>query len=218
MSIALHCSFLVFIYLYSSPAYSHSESTITLNLNMLSSGGGAARVEEHNSSVKTVSVVKKIHHTMTLPEKNKSNSIKQKTVVHKMTGTTLSNTMGGITENNNGAQPGSGNGSGAGTGHGMGSGYGIASTNALDHTPSLVQFKNPEYPIEARKEGIQGIVVLKVLIEPDGKIKDVRIIQSIPQLDRAAVDAVRAWRFTAITSHGNPVYVWMIIPIRFRLK
>ena len=76
----------------------------------------------------------------------------------------------------------------------------------------------PVYPPEAMKAGIQGTVVLSVLVGKDGLVKDTRVTTSIPALDAAATDAVRKWVFKPAKNDGKPVAVWVSIPIKFTLR
>lgn len=51
----------------------------------------------------------------------------------------------------------------------------------------------------------------------DGTVSDTRITGSIPELDAAAAQAVRQWRFKPAQSKGQPVAVWVAVPIKFSL-
>ena len=77
---------------------------------------------------------------------------------------------------------------------------------------------NPVYPPEANEARVQGVVILEVLIGPDGKVENSRILRSIPMLDQAATDAVRQWEFTPTLLNGNPVKVVMTVTVNFTLQ
>jgi periplasmic protein TonB len=65
----------------------------------------------------------------------------------------------------------------------------------------------PEYPPVSRRLGEQGTVILEVMVEPNGRASDVKIIQSsgFPRLDEAAVNGVKAsYRFAPGTLDGKP--------------
>ena len=83
--------------------------------------------------------------------------------------------------------------------------------------PRLLKRVNPIYPQEAQDAHIQGIVVLEARIETDGKISDVRVIDSIPELDDAAIEAVKQWEYEPALLNGQRVPVAMRITIRFTL-
>jgi TonB family protein len=79
----------------------------------------------------------------------------------------------------------------------------------------------PVYPEEARKAGVQGRVVLEVLVKADGSVVGVVVKESVagyPELERKAIEAVREWRFQPATINGNPVDSSVDIPIEFRLE
>ena len=61
--------------------------------------------------------------------------------------------------------------------------------------PGLLHRREPEYPIEAARNGITGYIVVDFVIAESGEVRDARIAHSVPELDRAALAAVREWRF-----------------------
>jgi TonB family protein len=73
------------------------------------------------------------------------------------------------------------------------------------------------YPAAELKAGVQGVVICDLLIGPDGKVKDVRVLRSIPVLDQAAVDAVRQWEFTPTLLNGNPIPVIVTVSVNFTI-
>ena len=78
----------------------------------------------------------------------------------------------------------------------------------------LVDVK-PEYPEDARSAGIHGVVILDIVIGEDGSVIEARVIRSIPELDQAAIDAVRQWRFEPTLLNGEPVEVEMNVTVNF---
>jgi len=86
--------------------------------------------------------------------------------------------------------------------------------------PKPLSYSIPKYPDEAKKAGIEGTTLVKMLIDTDGSVIDVKVLESsgcLP-LDRAALDA--AWRslFTPAIQNGVPVRVWVSRPFMFRLN
>jgi len=78
----------------------------------------------------------------------------------------------------------------------------------------------PPYPLVARRLGKEGVVLLEVLVAPDGRAADVRMIRSsgFAPLDESAVTTVRErWRFVPARRDGLPVESRVTVPIRFRL-
>lgn len=78
-----------------------------------------------------------------------------------------------------------------------------------------------EYPEMARRAGVEGRVSIKVLIGKDGRPKPGRTIveeTASELLNPAAVKAIMAQVFPPATQNGQPVEVWVVIPIVFRLR
>jgi len=84
--------------------------------------------------------------------------------------------------------------------------------------PKLVKMISPVYPEEARKAGLQGVVILAARIDTDGRVKDVKILRSIPQLDQAAVDALKQWVYEPLLKGGKPAEAVFNVTVRFQLK
>lgn len=78
----------------------------------------------------------------------------------------------------------------------------------------------PGYPASARRLGIQGVALLKVHVLIDGRVGDVVVQETAghPDLDQAAADAVRRWRFDPARRGEDPVAMWVLLPVEFRLK
>jgi periplasmic protein TonB len=115
------------------------------------------------------------------------------------------------------AGPGSG-GEGGGTGGGVGAGDQVYAT--VEHPPVPISRILPEYPGAARSQGVEGEVVLRAIVDQRGAVeRDVVVVQSIPMLDRAAIEALRQWRFEPGRDGGNhAVRVVIEVPLRFRLR
>ena len=84
--------------------------------------------------------------------------------------------------------------------------------------PTRVKAVPPVYPPAARQGRTQGVVILEAVIGIDGKVKNTKIVKSIPMLDAAAVDAVKKWEYqpTLIAGQATPVIV--TIPVNFKLN
>jgi periplasmic protein TonB len=106
-----------------------------------------------------------------------------------------------------------GAGTGAGDGRGDGGGGSGFAQVAYAYTPK------PEYPDRARIEGWEGIVLLRVLVDEDGKPKSVGLNRSsgFESLDHAAVETVRRWRFSPARYRERRIESWVKIPVVFRL-
>ena len=86
-----------------------------------------------------------------------------------------------------------------------------------DQPPRPLSTPKPVYPHEAFAKKIEGIVTLEILIDERGRVAEARVLNSIPLLDQAALDAVRAWRFQPATRAGRPVAALARAPITFRI-
>ena len=64
----------------------------------------------------------------------------------------------------------------------------------------------------------QGVVILEVVIGPDGRVDRVAVLRAIPLLDQAAMDAVKEWEFTPTLLNGAPVPVIMTVTVNFSLQ
>ncbi len=78
----------------------------------------------------------------------------------------------------------------------------------------------PPYPSAPRRLGIQGTTMLRVHVLADGRIGDVLVEHSAghPDLDQAAMEAVRRWRFEPARRGADAVAMWVLLPVEFRLR
>lgn len=84
--------------------------------------------------------------------------------------------------------------------------------------PKKVFDVKPAYPEAALREKISGIVILECIIDTTGAVRDVKVLRSVVQLDQAALDAVRQWRFTPTMMNGTPVEVIMTTTVNFTVS
>ncbi len=80
----------------------------------------------------------------------------------------------------------------------------------------LLQPVNPPYPEAAKAGGQRGTVVLEVLIGRDGTVEDAKFFQGSLVFARAAIDAVKQWRFKPYTLNGRVVSVHSVITLNFK--
>ncbi len=83
--------------------------------------------------------------------------------------------------------------------------------------PTLIKKVDPIYPAEARKNGVQGVVILEAKIDESGRVIDVMILRSVPQLNQAAVDALKQWVYEPMKIDGKPTKVFFTVTVRFQL-
>jgi TonB family protein len=82
----------------------------------------------------------------------------------------------------------------------------------------LLSAPKPEYPPDLEEKGIEGTVLLNAIIGMEGTVLDIRVInEPNPELERAALDAVRKWRYLPTLLNGEPVEVVTTITVNFRL-
>lgn len=78
----------------------------------------------------------------------------------------------------------------------------------------------PNYPLAARRAGYEGKVIVKALIQTDGSAERVEVKKSsgYELLDRAALEAVKTWRFVPAKRGKEPIVEWVDIPWIFKLE
>ncbi|MCK4256432.1 energy transducer TonB, partial [candidate division WOR-3 bacterium] len=88
-----------------------------------------------------------------------------------------------------------------------------------DTEPELVYMTKPEYPKMGIQAGIEGVVLLKLHLDTTGYVIDIKVVKSLNSVfDEAAVKAARTWRFTPAKQRDKPVRVWLVYPVRFKLR
>jgi len=85
--------------------------------------------------------------------------------------------------------------------------------------PEVIEKVNPKYPDEARKAGIMGQVWVETVINENGTVDDIEVVESPDELlSKAAVEAIRQWTFEPALCDGRPVGVYYHLTIKFSLK
>jgi len=80
----------------------------------------------------------------------------------------------------------------------------------------LVHRVEPAYPAEARQQGVQGVIALDVIIGRDGSVLSMRPLNGPEVLARAAMDALRWWKFQPYLVNGNPAVVESRMAVEFK--
>jgi protein TonB len=88
----------------------------------------------------------------------------------------------------------------------------------VEEKPVVIKLVQPLYPEIARKAGVEGTVVIKVLIDKKGLVEKAEIFKSIPVLDDAALQAALKCEFKPAKQRDKFVKVWMAIPFKFKLQ
>lgn len=81
--------------------------------------------------------------------------------------------------------------------------------------PVKIRDVRPVYPADARAARVKGVVIIEARIGVDGGIEEAYILKSIPELDQAALDAVKQWKFVPTLLNGQPTPVIMAVTITF---
>jgi protein TonB len=89
----------------------------------------------------------------------------------------------------------------------------------LDQPPQPVAKIPPVYPYRAREQGTEGVVQVKLLVNPDGTVGQVVILDARPPglFEEAVMKSVSKWRFEPGVIEGQPVTAWVVTNIRFTL-
>jgi protein TonB len=116
-------------------------------------------------------------------------------------------------------------GSGAAAVRGAGGSSGAGAPSAAEgggtlSPPRALAAAPPRYPDSARRSGAEGETLLRVHVRADGSVGQVLLDRSSghPDLDTAASEAVRLWRFDPARRGPRPVDVWILLPVRFTLS
>lgn len=88
----------------------------------------------------------------------------------------------------------------------------------LSTPPILISKSDPIYPAGARSQRIEGVVVVRLRIDKEGRVKKADIVEGDPLLTQAAVDAVVQWRYKPGTLGGAPIESEVIANINFSLR
>jgi TonB family protein len=81
----------------------------------------------------------------------------------------------------------------------------------------LVNIVRPEYPADAKDQSIQGVVLLKVIIDKEGNIDNTQLVSGHPLLAPAAIEAVKQWKYKPYLLNGNPIEVESQVTVNFTL-
>ncbi|WP_256216443.1 energy transducer TonB [Nitrosomonas ureae] len=99
-------------------------------------------------------------------------------------------------------------------------GNAVMTADLVDIPPKPIARGSFKYPPTAKRNGIKGYVVLSVLVEADGSVNQVQVLESSPSgiFDAAALQGIRAWHFEPAKYKGDTVRVWAKQKIRFDLS
>ena len=85
----------------------------------------------------------------------------------------------------------------------------------------MITKTKPVYPELARKASIEGVVYLDILVDKEGKVRDIQVLKGSGTnvgFEESAVQAVKQWTFSPAIQNGKPVACWLTQPIKFQVK
>ena len=93
-------------------------------------------------------------------------------------------------------------------------------SDTVDESPRARTQTPIRFPPSMRKKGIEGYVLLSLLVDKTGNVQEARVLESDPPgvFDNAAVEGVRGWQFEPGQYKGEPVRTWVQQRIAFRLR
>lgn len=96
-------------------------------------------------------------------------------------------------------------------------------SNARKVTPDVAQSLiekrvAPTYPPLARQARIQGTVILDIIINQAGDVKDLKLVSGHPMLAPAAIEAVKQWKYRPYEENGEPLEIQTTVQVNFTLS
>lgn len=82
-------------------------------------------------------------------------------------------------------------------------------------TPALLSRVAPTFPEVAARAGVRGVVILEATVDKAGRVESVRVVRSVPQLEKAAIDAVKQWRYSPLLLNGEPTPFIVTVTVSF---
>jgi len=95
----------------------------------------------------------------------------------------------------------------------------VLTSDAVDQKPRVIATVPLQYPARAKAKEIEGYVLLSILVNENGQVDQVRVLESDPQgtFDDVAVRNIKKWKFEPAKYNGKPVSIWINQPIKFEL-
>jgi protein TonB len=85
-------------------------------------------------------------------------------------------------------------------------------------TPALLTRVEPDYPPLAVRAHVEGVVILEAVVDKQGRVEEVTVLRSPPLLDKAAIAAVRQWRYSPLLLNGQPERFVLTVTVSFSLS
>lgn len=96
----------------------------------------------------------------------------------------------------------------------------VMDAQSVDVPPKPSNQQPLSYPKKARQSGIEGHVVVNILVDEQGRIERIKVLESVPQgvFDDVALQGVKTWQFAPAQYQGKAVKVWAKQKVRFSLN
>jgi protein TonB len=93
-------------------------------------------------------------------------------------------------------------------------------SDSVDQLPKALSRPQVDYPENARKRGITGYVMFKMMIDASGNVQNIKVVESFPKgvFEEKAKTAVKDVRYKPAYYQGEPVDIWVKRKIRFELS
>jgi len=84
--------------------------------------------------------------------------------------------------------------------------------------PRAIYAPDPQYPKKESKARHRGTVVLELVVDPDGLPRDITVSRPLsPEFDKAAIDAVKKWKFSPAAKDGKAIATQIKAEVDFHL-
>jgi TonB family protein len=87
--------------------------------------------------------------------------------------------------------------------------------NDYETPPKILKQPKPRYPDQAFQRGTEGIVLVEFEVSEKGDVEGARVLEPVPGLNAAALEAVRKWRFAPALKDGKPIRTTAQAPVTF---
>lgn len=94
----------------------------------------------------------------------------------------------------------------------------VAHISGMDKFPQIVNRVAPTYPTDLRERGVQGVVMVEMLIDSMGRVTETKVVRAtVPDLVAPALDAARKWQFSPAEAAGKKITSRVQIPFEFTM-
>lgn len=95
----------------------------------------------------------------------------------------------------------------------------VMTSDSVDQKPKPTHQPQPKLPPRIVQKQIEGKVLLRLLVDEDGRVERIRVMQAEPQglFEESVKEAARQWRYQPAQYKGKPVKTWIEVPMNFKL-